>query len=54
MPLLLRWGEEKDLSCVCVVETVFLTLLELLCIRCCAVDPSKWQSEGNFFWLFLV
>ena len=26
MPLLLEWGEEIGLSCVCVAETVFLTL----------------------------
>ena len=26
MPLLLVWGEEIDLSCVYVAETVFLTL----------------------------
>ena len=26
MPLLLELGEEVDLSCACVVETVFLTL----------------------------
>ena len=25
MTLLLEWGEEIDLSCVCVAETVFLT-----------------------------
>ena len=25
MTLLLEWGEETDLSCVCVAETVFLT-----------------------------
>ena len=26
MPLLLEWGEEIDLPCVCVAGTVFLTL----------------------------
>ena len=26
MPLLLEWGEEIDLSCVCVAETAFLKL----------------------------
>ena len=26
MPLMLEWGEEIDLSCICVAETVFLTL----------------------------
>ena len=30
MPLLLEWGEEIDLSCECVAETVFLILLLLL------------------------
>ena len=30
MPLLLEWGEEKDLSFECVAETVFLILLLLL------------------------
>ena len=30
MPLLLEWGEELDLSCVCVAETAFLLLLLLL------------------------
>ena len=38
MPLLLEWGEEIDLSCVCVAETVFLILLltslsKWLCVR---------------------
>ena len=30
MPLLLEWGEEIDISCECVAETVFLILLLLL------------------------
>ena len=29
MPFLLKWGEEIDLSCECVAETVFLILLLL-------------------------
>ena len=29
MSLLLEWEEEIDLSCVCVAETVFLTLFGL-------------------------
>ena len=30
MPHLLGWGEEIDLACVCVAETVFLLSLLLL------------------------
>ena len=57
MPLLLKWGEEIDLPCVCVGETVFLILLyfhDKRCIRRYGGDALKLPSDGNFFWLLLV
>ena len=43
IPFLLEWGEEIDLFCVCVAETIIIVIN--IIVYCCGGSVSKSQSE---------